>query len=84
MREAITQNTILLVASAPRYSHGAIDPITDIAALARSNVQTPNYLTNLINVRFCNWTTVRDVVCNKTTNSIVRYAISPSYLLRRY
>lgn len=34
MREAITENTILLVASAPCYSQGVIDPIEDISALA--------------------------------------------------
>lgn len=35
MRAAITPNTILLVASAPCYSYGVIDPIGDVAALAR-------------------------------------------------
>lgn len=34
MRAAITPNTILLVASAPCYSYGVIDPIAEIAALA--------------------------------------------------
>ena len=34
MRAAITPNTILLVASAPCYSYGVIDPVEDIAALA--------------------------------------------------
>ena len=34
MRSAITENTILLVASAPCYSQGVIDPIGEIAALA--------------------------------------------------
>ena len=34
MRDAITPNTILLVASAPCYSYGVIDPIETIAALA--------------------------------------------------
>jgi glutamate/tyrosine decarboxylase-like PLP-dependent enzyme len=34
MREAITENTILLVASAPCYSQGVIDPIGEIGALA--------------------------------------------------
>jgi sphinganine-1-phosphate aldolase len=34
MRAAITPNTILLVASAPCYSFGVIDPIAEIAALA--------------------------------------------------
>ena len=32
---AITPNTIMLVGSAPTFPHGVIDPITDIAALAR-------------------------------------------------
>ena len=35
MRDAITDNTILLVGSAPGYAHGVVDPITEIAALAR-------------------------------------------------
>lgn len=35
MREAITENTILLVGSAPSYAHGVVDPITDIAEIAR-------------------------------------------------
>ncbi len=35
MRAKITANTILLVGSAPSYAHGVIDPIEDIAALAR-------------------------------------------------
>ncbi|NUM53353.1 MAG: aspartate aminotransferase family protein [Candidatus Hydrogenedentes bacterium] len=35
MRARITDNTILLVGSAPGYAHGAIDPIEDIAALAQ-------------------------------------------------
>ena len=34
MREAITENTILLVGSAPSYAHGVIDPIGDIGRLA--------------------------------------------------
>jgi glutamate/tyrosine decarboxylase-like PLP-dependent enzyme len=37
MRDAITDNTILLVGSAPGYAHGVVDPITEIAALAREN-----------------------------------------------
>ena len=37
MRAAITPNTILLVASAPCYSYGVIDPIDEIAALAREH-----------------------------------------------
>ena len=35
MRAAITPNTILLVASAPSYSQGVIDPIADIGNLAQ-------------------------------------------------
>jgi sphinganine-1-phosphate aldolase len=35
LRAAITPNTILLVGSAPNYSHGVIDPITEIAAIAK-------------------------------------------------
>lgn len=35
MRAAITDNTILLVASAPCYSQGVIDPIEEIGALAQ-------------------------------------------------
>lgn len=35
MRAAITPNTILLVASAPSYSQGVIDPIEEIGALAQ-------------------------------------------------
>jgi glutamate/tyrosine decarboxylase-like PLP-dependent enzyme len=34
MRTAISDNTILLVGSAPGYAHGVIDPISEIAALA--------------------------------------------------
>lgn len=34
MRNAITDNTILLVGSAPGYAHGVVDPISEIAALA--------------------------------------------------
>lgn len=37
MRAAIDDQTILLVASAPSYAHGAIDPIEAIAALAREH-----------------------------------------------
>jgi glutamate/tyrosine decarboxylase-like PLP-dependent enzyme len=37
MRDAVTANTILLVGSAPGYAHGVVDPITEIAALAREN-----------------------------------------------
>ncbi|MEM3487896.1 MAG: aspartate aminotransferase family protein [Conexivisphaerales archaeon] len=35
MRKAINDNTILLVASAPCYSHGVVDPIEEIGALAQ-------------------------------------------------
>jgi len=34
MEDAITENTIMLIASAPTYPHGAIDPIEEIADLA--------------------------------------------------
>ena len=34
MRTAISDNTILLVGSAPGYAHGVVDPITEIASLA--------------------------------------------------
>jgi sphinganine-1-phosphate aldolase len=34
MRKLINRNTILLVASAPQYPHGTIDPIDEIGALA--------------------------------------------------
>lgn len=36
MAAAVTRNTIALVASAPSFPHGAIDPIPEIAALAES------------------------------------------------
>lgn len=35
MAAAITPNTIMIVGSAPAFPHGVIDPITDLAALAR-------------------------------------------------
>lgn len=35
IRDAITDNTILLVGSAPGYTHGIVDPIPEIAALAQ-------------------------------------------------
>lgn len=35
MRAAITPNTILLVASAPSYPHGVLDPVAELAAVAR-------------------------------------------------
>lgn len=34
-RAAITERTIMLVGSAPSYAHGVIDPIEELAALAR-------------------------------------------------
>jgi sphinganine-1-phosphate aldolase len=34
MRAAVTENTVLLVGSAPAYTHGGVDPIPEIAALA--------------------------------------------------
>jgi sphinganine-1-phosphate aldolase len=34
MAEAMTPNTVLIVASAPQYPQGVIDPVEDIAALA--------------------------------------------------
>jgi len=37
IRAAITDNTILLVGSAPGYAHGVVDPISEIAALAKEN-----------------------------------------------
>lgn len=37
MRDAITDNTILLVGSAPGYAHGIVDPISEIAKLAKNN-----------------------------------------------
>lgn len=37
MEKAITENTILLVASAPSYSQGVIDPIPDIGKIAQKH-----------------------------------------------
>ena len=37
VRKAITENTIMLVGSAPSYAHGVVDPIADLAKLARDN-----------------------------------------------
>jgi sphinganine-1-phosphate aldolase len=34
MAEAVDDGTVLLVASAPSYAHGVVDPVTEIAALA--------------------------------------------------
>ncbi len=35
VRKAITENTILIVGSAPSYAHGVIDPIEEMAAVAQ-------------------------------------------------
>ena len=35
--EAIDKNTIMLVGSAPQFAHGVVDPIEDLAALAREH-----------------------------------------------
>lgn len=37
VEEAINVNTIMLVGSAPSYAHGVIDPIKELAALAKAN-----------------------------------------------
>ena len=37
MKEAINENTILLVGSAPSYPQGVIDPIEEIATMAKEN-----------------------------------------------
>ena len=37
MAGAIDENTIMLVGSAPQFAHGVIDPIEDLAALAREH-----------------------------------------------
>jgi sphinganine-1-phosphate aldolase len=37
MRRAITAETILMVGSAPAYPHGVIDPIPDLASVAREH-----------------------------------------------
>ena len=34
---AITPNTIMVVGSAPSYAHGVIDPISELAAIAKKN-----------------------------------------------
>jgi sphinganine-1-phosphate aldolase len=34
MRNSITENTIMMVGSAPSYPHGIVDPIADLAAIA--------------------------------------------------
>ncbi len=36
LRRAITRNTVLVAASAPQYPHGVLDPIEEIAAVARA------------------------------------------------
>ncbi|MBI2889820.1 MAG: aspartate aminotransferase family protein [Nitrospirae bacterium] len=36
-RKAVTENTILMVGSAPGYPHGVVDPIEQMAALAAEN-----------------------------------------------
>jgi glutamate/tyrosine decarboxylase-like PLP-dependent enzyme len=37
MRKAVTKNTVLLVASAPGYAQGVIDPIAEVGALAQEH-----------------------------------------------
>jgi sphinganine-1-phosphate aldolase len=37
MRQAITENTIMMVGSTPSYPHGIIDPIEDLSELAAKN-----------------------------------------------
>ncbi len=37
MRAAINENTVLLIASAPNYSHGIIDDVPEIAAMAQEH-----------------------------------------------
>jgi glutamate/tyrosine decarboxylase-like PLP-dependent enzyme len=37
VRRAITANTILIVGSAPSYAHGVVDPIPELAAVARDH-----------------------------------------------
>jgi glutamate/tyrosine decarboxylase-like PLP-dependent enzyme len=36
VKAALNENTIMLVGSAPQYPHGVMDPIADLAALAKS------------------------------------------------
>ena len=38
MRDAITDNTVLLVGSAPGYAHGVVDPISEIEKLALKTI----------------------------------------------
>ena len=33
-RRAVSRNTIVLIASAPQYPHGVVDPVEQVAALA--------------------------------------------------
>ena len=37
IRRHINSNTIAIVGSCPQYPHGAVDPITELAALAKSH-----------------------------------------------
>jgi len=37
METAITENTVLLVCSAPSYAHGVVDPISEITAIAQKH-----------------------------------------------
>ena len=37
VRKAITQNTVVIVGSAPSFPHGAIDPIAELSELARQH-----------------------------------------------
>jgi len=37
VKSALTPNTILIVGSAPQYPHGVMDPILDLASLAKAN-----------------------------------------------
>ncbi|MER9426894.1 aspartate aminotransferase family protein, partial [Mesorhizobium sp. M0317] len=36
MKEAVDENTVMLVASAPAYPHGVFDPVEEIAGIARA------------------------------------------------
>jgi sphinganine-1-phosphate aldolase len=37
MKEAITENTVVMVGSAPTFPHGVIDPIEELSEIAREN-----------------------------------------------
>jgi len=37
MRRAVTSNTVLLVASAPSYTHGVLDPVGEVAAIGAAS-----------------------------------------------